>query len=109
MKKGGQPLLEYMKKVIDDSNLTDKPQPELDASVDFLQAYRLVDSRKIDAYARAFIVEDDNKTGVIKYQVLNSLYCKTKNPIKTFIKLINIIIIIILGGFAVVGMVQSEN
>lgn len=69
MKKGGQPLLDYMKKMIDDSNLIDKPQSELDATIDYLQAYRLVDHKKIDTYARAFVVEDDNKTGVLKYEV----------------------------------------
>ena len=76
MKKGGTKLLEYMKKIIDDSQLIDKLDPERDASIDFLQAYRLVDQRRIDAYAKAFIVEDDNKTGVLKYQVcpLSVLY-----------------------------------
>lgn len=61
--------MEYMKKMIDDSSLVDKLEPERDASIDYLQAYRLVDTRKIDAYARAFVVEDDNKTGILKYEV----------------------------------------
>lgn len=61
--------MEYMKKMIDDSQLVDKMEPERDASIDYLQAYRLVDLRKVDVYARAFVVEDDNKTGILKYEV----------------------------------------
>lgn len=69
MKKGGTVLLEYMKKMVEDSQLVDRMEPERDASIDYLQAYRLVDMKKIDVYARAFVVEDDNKTGVLKYEV----------------------------------------
>ena len=69
MKKGGTKLLEYMKKMIDDSLLIDKLEPERDASIDYIQAYRLVDQRKIDAYAKAFVVEDENKSGILKYEV----------------------------------------
>lgn len=75
MKKGGTKLMEYMKKMIDDSLLVDKPEPERDASIDYLQAYRLVDQRKIDAYAKAFVVEDDSKTGILKYEVCSLRGC----------------------------------
>lgn len=69
MKKGGQLLLDYMKRIIDDSKLSDRLQPEQDADIDYLQAYRLVDNRKIDSYARAFVVEDESKTGILSYDV----------------------------------------
>jgi len=69
MKRGGPLLLDYMKKIIDDSKLVDKLEPERDASIDYLQAYRLVDQRKIDAYAKAFVVEDEDKTGILRYEV----------------------------------------
>ena len=36
-----------------------------DASIDFLCHYRLVDPNKLDMYARAFVVEDDDKDGVV--------------------------------------------
>lgn len=70
MRKGGHVLLEYMKKVVDDSELIAKPlEPEMDAKIDFIQAYRLVDQKLVDAYARAFVVEDEQKTGIISYKV----------------------------------------
>ena len=40
-----------------------------DASIDFLQHYRLVDATKIDIYAKPFIVEDDNMEGIIPARV----------------------------------------
>lgn len=36
-----------------------------EATVDFLQHYRLVDPTKIDSYARAFAVEDEDRKGAI--------------------------------------------
>ena len=74
MKKGGTVLLEYMKKMIEDSQLVDKLEPERDASIDYLQAYRLVDQKKIDVYARAFVVEDENKSGILKYEVISQSF-----------------------------------
>ena len=36
-----------------------------DASIDFLTHYQLVNPNKIEPYARAFVVEDDDKDGVV--------------------------------------------
>ena len=36
-----------------------------DGDIDFLSHYRLVDSRKLESYARAFVVEDDDFDTVI--------------------------------------------
>lgn len=70
MRKGGNELLGYMKKIVDDSALITVPmEPEMDAGIDYLSAYRLVDQKHVDSYARAFVVEDDKKTGIIKYDV----------------------------------------
>lgn len=69
MKKGGIALLDQMKHMIDESSLADKPVAgEVDASIDYLQHYRLVDHRKLDSYARAFVVEDDDRDFVIAYK-----------------------------------------
>ena len=42
----------------------------IDASIDFLQHYRLVDPQKIEIYAKPFIVEDDDFKGVINARVI---------------------------------------
>ncbi|KAI0222505.1 hypothetical protein LSAT2_026249 [Lamellibrachia satsuma] len=68
MKRGGPAMVEQMKKLIEDSLLTDLQHThpeERDASIDFLCHYRLVDPNKLDMYARAFVVEDDDKDGVV--------------------------------------------
>ncbi|XP_067932252.1 myosin-2 heavy chain-like [Watersipora subatra] len=97
MKKGGPKLLEYMKKIIDDSLLVDRMEPERDASIDYIQAYRLVDQRKIDAYAKAFVVEDENKTGVLKYEDfvvalegIPSINSITKKQVQYVMKVLNL-------------------
>ena len=40
-----------------------------EAEVDFLNHYRLVDPKQIDIYAKPFVVEDDDKDGVIYARV----------------------------------------
>jgi len=70
MKKGGNELLGYMKQLIEESALLQYPlEPEQNAGIDYLAAYRLVDQKMIDSYARAFVVEDQKKTGIVSYQV----------------------------------------
>lgn len=71
MKRGGQALLDHMKRVIEMSKLSDTyiNADERDAAIDFLSAYRLVDSSKLELYAKAFIVEDaDDMDGQINYR-----------------------------------------
>ncbi|KAF6022964.1 hypothetical protein EB796_018720 [Bugula neritina] len=69
MKKGGNELLGYMKQLIEESALLQYPlEPEQNAGIDYLAAYRLVDQKMIDSYARAFVVEDQKKTGIVSYQ-----------------------------------------
>ncbi|ELT92842.1 hypothetical protein CAPTEDRAFT_224063 [Capitella teleta] len=68
MKRGGQALQEHMKKMIENSCLTDPDHvhpEEKDKEIDFLQHYQLVDTSKLDMYARAFVVEDDDLDCVI--------------------------------------------
>lgn len=70
MRKGGNELLGYMKKLVEDSALVTQPmEVEKEAGIDYLSAYRLVDQKLIDSYARAFVVEDAKKTGIIHYSV----------------------------------------
>ena len=45
-----------------------------DASIDFLQHYRLVEATKIDIYAKPFVVEDDDMAGIIPARVNNYLH-----------------------------------
>ena len=52
------------------------------SDIDFLNAYRLVDQKQIENYARPFVVEDDDKDGLIyprvSYSYLNYIvihYC----------------------------------
>ena len=70
MKKGGNELLGYMKRLVEDSALITQPlEVEKEGGIDYLSAYRLVDQKVIDSYAKAFVVEDEKKTGVISYSV----------------------------------------
>ena len=41
----------------------------LDASIDFLTHFQLVDPVKLEPYARAFVVEDEDMDAVITYKV----------------------------------------
>ncbi|XP_055882530.1 uncharacterized protein LOC106061672 isoform X1 [Biomphalaria glabrata] len=70
MKRGGQVLLDHMKRVLDQSNLQDdtyaKDLDERDGDIDFLSHYKLVDGRKLESYARAFVVEDEDFDTVIR-------------------------------------------
>ncbi|CAL1528526.1 unnamed protein product [Lymnaea stagnalis] len=70
MKRGGQTLLDHMKRVLDQSGLQDDDTyaKDLDerGDIDFLSHYKLVDSRKMESYARAFVVEDDDFDTVIR-------------------------------------------
>ena len=77
MKKGGNELLGYMKKLVEDSALITQPlEVEKEGGIDYLSAYRLVDQKVIDSYAKAFVVEDEKKTGVISYSVrFNNIKC----------------------------------
>ncbi|XP_070192116.1 uncharacterized protein [Littorina saxatilis] len=70
MKRGGQALADHMKRVIDQSGLHEPGQyakdlDERGGDIDFLSHYRLVDTRKLETYARAFVVEDDDFDTVI--------------------------------------------
>ncbi|WAR25226.1 hypothetical protein MAR_010930 [Mya arenaria] len=67
MTRGGQELQDHMKKVIRLSKLVDQYAKDLDekADIDFLSHYRLVDPAMIEAYARAFVVEDGDLDAVI--------------------------------------------
>ncbi|XP_067929601.1 uncharacterized protein [Watersipora subatra] len=68
MRKGGNELLGYMKKLVDDSALISQPlEVEREGGIDYLSVYRLVDQKVVDGYARAFVVEDSRKTGIIHY------------------------------------------
>ncbi|GFS03630.1 dormancy/auxin associated domain-containing protein [Elysia marginata] len=72
-RRGGMLLRDHMKKVIDQSKLIDDPaevmtyRNDLDerGGIDFMQHYRLVDPAKIEAYAKAFVVEDGDLDTVI--------------------------------------------
>ena len=45
-----------------------------DASVDFIKHYQLVDQNKLDMYARAYVVEDDDFDYRIDAKVRNMSY-----------------------------------
>ncbi|GFO14407.1 hypothetical protein PoB_004091200 [Plakobranchus ocellatus] len=69
-RRGGMLLREHMKKVIEQSKLAEDPpgfRNDLDerGGIDFMQHYRLVDPAKIEAYAKAFVVEDGDLDTVI--------------------------------------------
>ncbi|XP_059175867.1 uncharacterized protein LOC131955682 [Physella acuta] len=70
MKRGGQALLDHMKRVLDQSGLQDDNTyaKDLDerGDIDFLSHYKLVDTKKLESYARAFVVEDDDFDTVIR-------------------------------------------
>ncbi|KAH9510115.1 hypothetical protein Btru_043506 [Bulinus truncatus] len=70
MKRGGQTLLDHMKRVLDQSKLQDdtyaKDLDERAGDIDFLSHYKLVDNRKLESYARAFVVEDEDFDTVIR-------------------------------------------
>ncbi|XP_012945585.1 trichohyalin, partial [Aplysia californica] len=71
--RGGILLKEHMKKVMEQSKLQEDPPPtityrtDLDerGGIDFMQHYRLVDPSNLEAYARAFVVEDGDMDTVI--------------------------------------------
>ncbi|KAK6175190.1 hypothetical protein SNE40_013705 [Patella caerulea] len=70
MRRGGQEIIDHMKKVLQLSKLRDDDQyakdlDEKGADIDFLSHYRLVDSNKLDSYARAFVVEDMDRDVVL--------------------------------------------
>ncbi|KAK7484146.1 hypothetical protein BaRGS_00024635 [Batillaria attramentaria] len=69
MKRGGQTLQDHMKRVIDQSGLNEPGEyaKDLDerGDIDFLSHYKLVDHRKLDSYARAFVVEDEDFDTII--------------------------------------------
>ena len=44
-----------------------------DADIDFLTHYKLVDPGKLESYARAFVVEDDDYDTVISSKVIVGL------------------------------------
>lgn len=71
MKKGGQALLDHMKSILNMSELKDaEAAKDLDekGDIDFVSHYRLVDPSKIEGYARAFVVEDDDMDQVLSYK-----------------------------------------
>ncbi|XP_046353245.1 uncharacterized protein LOC124133066 isoform X4 [Haliotis rufescens] len=67
MRRGGQAILDHIKKVMDQSNLGEDYAKDLDekGDIDFLSHYRLVDPKKLDAYAKCFAVEDEDYDTVI--------------------------------------------
>ncbi|XP_050412857.2 uncharacterized protein LOC126827500 isoform X2 [Patella vulgata] len=70
MRRGGQEIIDHMKKVLQLCKLRDDDQyakdlDEKGADIDFLSHYRLVDSKKLDSYARAFVVEDMDRDVVL--------------------------------------------
>ncbi|KAK3580637.1 hypothetical protein CHS0354_013399 [Potamilus streckersoni] len=71
MKRGGQTLLDHMKKIMDLCKLKDdyaKDLDERDGNIDFVTHYRLVDPGKLEAYAKAFVVEDEDFDTVIGFK-----------------------------------------
>lgn len=69
MRRGGQKLIDHMNFLIESSQLSDQHSgcnlDEKESSVDFLSHYRLVESTNLAAYARAFVVEDEDMDAVI--------------------------------------------
>ncbi|XP_041349516.1 uncharacterized protein LOC121368836 [Gigantopelta aegis] len=62
MRRGGQTLLDHIKRLLNESRLQDDYPKDLDerGDIDFLAHYRLVDKNRLESYARAFGVEDDD-------------------------------------------------
>ncbi|XP_046563193.1 uncharacterized protein LOC124272090 isoform X4 [Haliotis rubra] len=67
MRRGGQAILDHIRKVMDQSNLGEDYAKDLDekGDIDFLSHYRLVDPKKLEAYAKCFAVEDEDYDTVI--------------------------------------------
>ncbi|GFO17404.1 hypothetical protein PoB_004390900, partial [Plakobranchus ocellatus] len=71
MKRGGQTLLDQVRRVIEQSRLDDdkstyaKDLDERGGDIDFLSHYRLVNPQMLESYARAFVVEDEDFDTVI--------------------------------------------
>ncbi|ESP04566.1 hypothetical protein LOTGIDRAFT_237314 [Lottia gigantea] len=72
MRRGGQEIIDFMKKVLELSKLRDDDYyndvDEKDGDIDFLSHYRLVDSGRLESYARAFCVEDGNRDICLSYE-----------------------------------------
>lgn len=66
IKRGGAELLEHMKNLITVANLSDEQGEEKSASINYVNLYRLVEPNKLDIYAKAFVVEDDDLDHVIQ-------------------------------------------
>lgn len=67
-KRGGKQLQDHLKKIMEQCKLKDdyaKDLDEKDGDIDFLTHYKLVDPGKLEAYGRAFVVEDGDWDTVI--------------------------------------------
>ncbi|XP_033745323.1 LOW QUALITY PROTEIN: uncharacterized protein LOC117330881 [Pecten maximus] len=72
-KRGGSALKRHLQRIIDECTLLERAKRNLDerdSSIDFLAHYRLVDPTKIDGYAKAFVIEDDDFDTVININAL---------------------------------------
>ncbi|XP_069142672.1 eukaryotic translation initiation factor 5B-like [Argopecten irradians] len=72
-KRGGSALKRHLQRIIDECTLLERAKRNLDerdSSIDFLAHYRLVDPTKIDGYAKAFVIEDEDFDTVININAL---------------------------------------
>ncbi|XP_064632370.1 uncharacterized protein LOC135490795 isoform X2 [Lineus longissimus] len=73
MRRGGQALLDHLKRIIEDSKLKSDYANDLDerdGDIDYLAHYRLVDAGKVEMYAKAFVVEDEDFDAALSYKEL---------------------------------------
>ncbi|XP_052104237.1 zinc finger CCCH domain-containing protein 13-like [Mytilus californianus] len=72
MKRGGSALRRHMLRIIAECRLHENAYKcaniDEQGSIDFLAHYRLVDPKKVDGYAKAFVVEDTNFDTFIDYK-----------------------------------------
>ncbi|CAG2254687.1 unnamed protein product [Mytilus edulis] len=73
LKRGGQAIIDHMKKIITQSSLREEIAKNLDerGDIDFVTHYRLVDPNKVESYAKAFVVEDDDMDTVLSFKETN--------------------------------------
>lgn len=99
MKRGGEALIAHMKKIIEASHLRDDPSKDLDETgdIDFVTHYRLVEPQKIDGYAKAFVVEDDDMDTKLNYTEgrtaldnVQSLQAITTKQLEYVLKVLNV-------------------
>ena len=73
LKRGGQAIIDHMKKIITQSSLREEINKNLDerGDIDFVTHYRLVDPNKLESYAKAFVVEDDDLDTKLSFKEAN--------------------------------------